>query len=75
MNELLELLTAVRDDVDFESCDELIDSGLLDSFDIIQIVTAINEKYEIEIPATQIISKNFNSVTAMLDMINKLVEY
>lgn len=75
MDELLELLTSIRDNVEFESNDALIDDGYLDSFDIIEIVAAISDKYDIEIPATQITPSNFNSAESMLNMINRLIEY
>ena len=74
MDELLELLQDVRDDVDFENCDKLIDDGILASFDILQIISAINEAFDVEIPATFIIPANFNSMKAMYAMIEKLQE-
>ena len=72
LNTLLDLLSEVRDDIDFESCDTLIDDGILESFDILQIVAAINEEFDVEIPALQIIPENFNSAEAMLSMIERL---
>ena len=74
MEELLELLKDVRDDVDFETCETLIDDGILASFDILQIIAAINEAFDVEIPATSIIPANFNSMKAMYAMIEKLRE-
>ena len=74
MDELLELLQDVRDDVDFKTCTSLIDDGILASFDILQIIAAINEAFDIEIPATSIIPKNFNSMSAMYELIQKLQE-
>ena len=74
MDELLELLKDVRDDVDFENCETLVDDGVLASFDILQIISAINETFDVEIPATSIIPKNFNSAKAMYELIEKLQE-
>ena len=74
MDELLELLKDVRDDVDFENNDKLIDDGILASFDILQIIADINETFDVEIPATSIIPKNFNSAKAMYALIEKLLE-
>ena len=74
MDELLELLKDVRDDVDFENCEALVDDGVLASFDILQIISAINETFDVEIPATSIIPKNFNSAKAMYALIEKLQE-
>ncbi len=74
MDELLELLRDVRDDVDFETCETLIDDGILASFDILQIISSINEAFDVEIPATSIIPQNFNSAKAMYALIEKLLE-
>ncbi len=72
MEELLELLQDVRDDIDFEKEDKLIDDKILTSFDIIQIIAAIDETFDVSIPATQIVPANFNSMQAMYDMIQRL---
>lgn len=74
MEELIEILQDVRDDVDFTTCTTLIDDGILESFDIIQIISAINREFDVEIPATQIMPKNFNSAEAMWAMIERLME-
>ena len=72
MEELLELLKDVRDDVDFETEEKLIDDKILTSFDIIQIISAIDEEYDVAVPATEIIPANFNSAQAIYDMIERL---
>ncbi|MCR5233606.1 MAG: acyl carrier protein [Lachnospiraceae bacterium] len=72
MEELLELLKDVRDDVDFETAEDLIDGKILSSFDIIQIISVIDEEYDVAVPATEIIPANFNSAKALYDMIQRL---
>ena len=72
MEELLELLQDVRDDIDFEKEDKLIDDKILTSFDIIQIISVIDEEYDVAVPATEIIPANFNSAQAIYDMIQRL---
>ncbi len=74
MDELLELLQDVRDDVDFKTNTALIDDGILASFDILAIISAINDAFDVEIPATAIIPANFNSADAMYAMITRLQE-
>lgn len=74
MEELIELLQDIKDDVDFENCTTLIDDGILDSFDILQIISALNEAYDISIPAAEIIPANFNSAEALLAMVERLSE-
>ena len=72
MNELLDLLKSIREDVDFESEERLIDDSILDSFDIISIVAELNEHYDIEISADDLLPENFNTVTAILALVEKL---
>lgn len=72
MNELLETLKSVRDDIDFENEKLLIDNGLLDSFDIISIISEINERFGVEIESDDITPENFNSVEALLALIERL---
>lgn len=72
MDELLDILTEVNGDVDFETCDTLIDDGILDSFDIVNIVGELNDAFDIEITPADIVPENFNSAEAMWDMIKRL---
>lgn len=72
MEDLLDLLKEIRDDVDFENCTTLIDDNVLDSFDILQIISALNDEYDISIPAGDIVPKNFNSAKAMYEMVQRL---
>ena len=41
MERLLEILSEIKEDVDFSTCTTLIDDGILDSFDILQIISAL----------------------------------
>ncbi len=72
MDKLLELLKGIRPDVDFVNATKLIDDGVLDSFDIISIVNEMNETYDIEIDVEDLEPENFNTVAAMLQLIEKL---
>ena len=72
MEKLLEILKGVRPDVDFVNEKKLIDDGILDSFDIISIVGELNDTYDIEIDADYLEADNFNTVEAMMELIEKL---
>lgn len=74
MEKLIEILKEIREDVDYITCTTLIDDGIFDSFDIIQTINELNEAFEIEIPATEIIPENFNSAQTLWDMICRLRE-
>ena len=72
MEELLEILEGLRPDVDFETETALIANGVLDSFDIVSLVTELNDAFDIEIKPNDLIPENFNSAAAMLALIEKL---
>ena len=73
-DQLLDILTEVNSDVDYETCDTLVDDGILDSFDIVSIVGELNDTFDINITPVDIVPENFNSAEAMWDMIQRLSE-
>lgn len=70
--QLIEILSSVRPDVDFEKEDALIDDEILSSFDIIAMVSEINVQYGIEILVDDLLPENFNSVDAILQLIERM---
>ncbi len=74
MEELLEILAEIKEDVDFENTEDLVDGQILNSLDILQIIAAINDEYDISIPAKEIIPNNFNSAKRMWAMIERLMD-
>lgn len=71
---LIELLEDVKEDVDYESCTALIDDHVLDSFDILSIISTLNDAYGISIPAAEIVPENFNSAATLLAMVERLID-
>ena len=74
MEKLLAILSDLHPEVDFTSNDELIDEGILDSLDIVTIVTEIDSEFGVTIPAEEIIPENFNSAEALMALISRLDE-
>ena len=72
MEALLNILTELHPDVDFDTCTTLIDDKILDSFDIISVISEINEEFDVVIPAEEIIPENFNSAQALFDLVTRL---
>ena len=72
MEKFLEILNEVNPDVDYENCTTLIDDGLLDSFAILEIVSEINDEFDVEVSAPDIVPENFNSAKALWEMIQRL---
>lgn len=74
MEKILEILTSIRGDIDFENETKLIDDGILDSFDIVSIVAELCEEYDITITIDQLEPENFNSASAMLALVNSILD-
>ena len=72
MDEILAILQDLHPDVDFETCDTLIDDGILDSFDIVTIIAEVSDAFDVKIGAEQIVPENFNSAEALWDLVRRL---
>lgn len=69
MEKLVDILKELRPDIDIES-QSLVDDGILDSFDIVTLVGELIDAFSIEIGVEDIIPENFNSVDAIMALIN-----
>lgn len=74
MEKLIEILSELHSDVDFENTEDLVDDGILDSLDIVTLVTEIDAEFGVTIPAEEIIPENFNSAKALFELIERLDE-
>lgn len=72
MEELLEILSGLHPEVDFETEEHLIDSVILDSFDIVTLISEIQEVFDVTIDAKRIIPANFNSAKALYALIQEI---
>lgn len=70
MDKLIEILKGIRPDIDVNST-TLVDDGFLDSFDIVTLVSEIIDAFGVELSVDDILPENFNSVEAMMNMIEK----
>ncbi|HPX70441.1 MAG TPA: phosphopantetheine-binding protein [Bacillota bacterium] len=74
MEELLRILEDMHPEVDFAEETELIDGGILDSLDIVTLITEINDCFDVSIGAGDIIPENFNSAEALYALIQRLMD-
>ena len=74
METLLEILNDIDETVDWENETALIDDRILDSFGVISLISELEDQFEVEIDASEIVPENFNSADAMWKMIQRLQE-
>lgn len=72
MDKLIEILSDLHPDVDFATETGLIDNGILDSFDVVTLVAEIDDNFDVQIPAEELIPENFNSAEALYALIGRL---
>ena len=71
---LLKILSELRQEVDFTSETALVDDGILDSFDMVELVTEINDEFDVRIGIENLVPENFNSVDSIIELIERLQE-
>lgn len=69
MEQLIELLSEICPAVDFEKETALVDDGLIDSFEMVTIVSELIEHYDIELDVDDLLPENFNSAAAIWQLI------
>ncbi len=74
MDIIIELLEDLHPEIDFHECNTLIDDDILDSFDIVTMVTDLSEEFDINIPVEELTPENFNSAKAIYELVQKLMD-
>lgn len=74
MDEIIEILSDLHPDIDFKTAKNLVDSKILDSFDIVSLIAEINDNFDIAISAEEITPENFNSAEAIWTLVERLME-
>jgi len=74
MEKIQELLQGIMPHIDFETERNLIDDGILDSLDIVSIISELTSEFDIEIPTEEITPENFNSLQSISTMVDRLME-
>lgn len=72
-DKIIDVLGLVRPEFDFSESDGFIEDGLLDSFDLISLVTYLDKEFSISIEGTDIVPENFMNLTTIEVMLKKYV--
>ena len=70
---ILEILNDINPDIDYEAETALVDDDLLDSFDLVTLVSDLNNGFDINITVVDFIPENFNSLSALTALVERLV--
>ena len=69
--QIIEILTEICPGVDFEQETSLIDDGLIDSLDIVAVVTDLMDTFDVQLGVDDLTPENFNSVDAICQLIDR----
>lgn len=72
MEQLLAILKNIRPDVDFANEKALIEDGILDSFDVVSIISELDDVFGVQIKITELDPENFNSVESIWNLVQRL---
>ncbi len=68
---IISILNEVQPAYDFNDEVDFVENGYLDSFDIVQLISALEEEFQVKIPAKELLPENFCSVAAIESLINR----
>ena len=68
---IIDILSEIRPEFDFAKSVDFIGEGMLDSFDVVRLVTELDKEFKISIDGMDIIAKNFSSVEKIIALLNK----
>lgn len=68
---LYEMLAELRPEFDFKSSDDFVEDGYLDSFDVVTLISEIEEEFNVLVDGLDVLPENFSSVNAMIKLIEK----
>ena len=71
MKSIAEILKEIRPEFDFTASQDYISDGMLDSFDIVTLVSALDKNFGVSIPGTEILPENFMSIPTIEALLRK----
>ena len=72
---IIKILSDIRPEIDFRSANDFIENGMLDSFDIVTLVVALDNEFSISIDGIDILPENFSSVGKIAGLVRKKVTH
>ena len=70
---ILELLAEIDEGILSYDGDDLFEAGVLDSFQVIELVEMLEENFDMEIDAEHVVAENFATKEAILELMRRLL--
>lgn len=70
-NRIVEILKEIRPEFEFDGVENFFEEGMLDSFDLMTLVSTLQEEYGVKIAGEEILPENFANVDAIVALLEK----
>ena len=70
-NKIIKILNEIRPNFDFKKSNNFIEDGMLDSFDVINLVTILDADFGVFIDGMDILPENFSSSIKICQLLMK----
>ena len=71
MPTIAEILKEIRPEFDFTASQDFVGDGMLDSFDIVTLVSDLDKAYGISISGLDIVPENFQNIASIQKLLQK----
>ena len=71
MKSILDILTGIRPEFDFATSQDYLADGMLDSLDMLALVSDLDREFDIRIEGTEILPENFCNLQAVHNLLRK----
>ena len=68
---IIEILKEIRPEFEFEGVEDFFEEGMLDSFDLMTLVSTLQSEYGVKIAGEEILPENFANVDAIVALLEK----
>ena len=69
---VINIFKKIKPNKNMENVADIVEGGYLDSFEIMSLIMALSETFDIEIGFKEIVPENFNTIDAMIAMVERL---
>lgn len=70
---ILEILRGIDETVDYETSDNFIEDGIIDSYQMVEIIDGLESEFDIEISGRDIVPENFANLDSIEAMLKKYI--
>lgn len=71
MNKIINILKSINGEIDFKQSEDFFKDGLLDSLELMKLVSMLEETYNIEIDGEDILPENLCNIDAIWNLVEK----